>query len=142
MLKVREIMATDLFTLKEDDSLYDAKQVMELARIRHVPIVSQTNEFRGLITHRDMLALAVSSFAEIDTATQHQLDVGVPIKEIMKTDVLTVSADHPLRDAAQMLLENKYGCLPVVENNILVGIVTESDFLQLTINLMDALDPS
>ncbi len=140
MLKVREIMATDLFTLQEDDSLYDAKQMMELARIRHIPIVSKTNEFRGLITHRDILSLAVSSLAEIDTSTQHQLDVAIPINEIMKTDVLTVSGETLLRDAANMLLENKYGCLPVVDERKLVGIITEADFLRLTIHLMDALN--
>jgi CBS domain-containing membrane protein len=139
MLIVSDLMTTQLFTLLESDSLYTAKQIMEMARVRHVPIVDSKDSFIGLITHRDMLAVAVSKLSDIDPSTQDELDAGIPLREIMRTDVARVSSDTQLRDAAQMLLDHKYGCLPVVDNGKLVGIITEADFLRLTISLMDAL---
>lgn len=140
MLTVGDLMTTQLFTLLESDSLYTAKQIMEMARVRHVPIVDASDHFIGLITHRDMLALAVSKLSDIDSSTQDELDAGIPLREIMRTDVAVVAPDTLLRDAAQQLLEHKYGCLPVVENGRLTGIITEADFLRLTISLMDALE--
>ena len=70
MLTVGDLMTTKVFTLLESDSLYTAKQIMEMARVRHVPIVDAYESFIGLITHRDMLALAVSKLSDIDTSTQ------------------------------------------------------------------------
>jgi CBS domain-containing membrane protein len=140
MLTVGDLMTTKVFTLLESDSLYTAKQIMEMARVRHVPIVDAKDAFIGLITHRDMLALAVSKLSDIDSSTQDELDAGIPLHEIMRTDVAVVTPDTLLRDAAHMLLEHKYGCLPVVEANKLVGIITEADFLRLTISLMDAIE--
>lgn len=60
----------------------------------------------------------------------------------MQTDVVTVPPSMMLRDAAEILLHNKYGCLPVLEGERLVGIVTEADFLKLTISLLDAVAES
>jgi len=140
MLIVKDLMTTQVFTLLESDTLYTAKQIMEMARVRHVPIVDAEEAFVGLVTHRDMLALAVSRLSEIDESTQDELDAGVPLKEAMRLDVATVTPSMALRDAAQMLLEHKYGCLPVLEGRKLVGIITEADFLRLTISLMDALE--
>ena len=139
MLIVSDLMTTQLFTLLESDSLYTAKQIMEMARVRHVPIVDAKDTFIGLITHRDMLSVAVSKLSDIAPSTQDELDAGIPLREIMRTDVAIVSSDTQLRDGAQMLLDHKYGCLPVVDNGKLVGIITEADFLRLTISLMDAL---
>jgi CBS domain-containing membrane protein len=140
MLTVGDLMTTQLFTLLESDSLYTAKQIMEMARVRHVPIVDAKDTFIGLITHRDMLSVAVSKLSDIDASTQDELDAGIPLREIMRDDVHTVSSKDLLRDAAQILLEHKYGCLPVVDDGKLVGIITEADFLRLTISLMDALE--
>lgn len=140
MLTVRDLMTEEVFSLKEDDTLKTARQMMSLARIRHIPIVDEGGRFIGLLTHRDILTASISRFAELDRSTQDEIDAGIPIGEIMRADVLTVGPDTPLREAAGTLLRHKYGCLPVVDSGILMGILTEADFLKLTINLMDALD--
>lgn len=139
-LCVHDIMTREVFTLRETDTLKTARSMMSLARIRHIPIVNERMEFQGLVTHRDILTATISRFADIDRQTQDEIDAGIPIVEIMRTDVTSVSPDLPLRDAADILLAHKYGCLPVVEDSIMVGILTEADFLKLTIRLMDALD--
>ena len=140
MLTVADLMSTKLFTLLESDSLYTAKQIMDMARVRHVPIVDGNENFIGLVSHRDMLSVAISQLSDIDQSTQDELAAGIPLKEIMRTDVTTVMPDAKLRNAAQLLLDHKYGCLPVVKSGKLLGILTEADFLRLTISLMDALE--
>ncbi|WP_419779470.1 CBS domain-containing protein [Maridesulfovibrio sp.] len=141
MLKVDDLMTKDLFTLNESDNLKMARSLMDLQRIRHIPIVNKDREFIGLVTHRDILRATISQLADIDPATQGEIDSGIPVGEIMRTDIRTVKADTSLKEAALMLLDHKYGCFPVVnEQNGLVGILTEADFLKLTISLMDALE--
>jgi CBS domain-containing protein len=133
-------MSSPVFSLKENDSLHSARELMDLQRIRHIPIVTVDNVFTGLITHRDILSATISKLADLDPETQKEIDSGIPIHEIMRADITSVTPDTSLRDAARLLLNNKYGCLPVVETGSLVGIVTEADFLRLTINLMDGLE--
>jgi CBS domain-containing membrane protein len=140
MFTVADLMTTDIFSLQDLDTLLTARSVMTLAKIRHIPIVDGENTFVGLLTHRDILAAAVSRLAEIDQQEQDELDSGIPIREIMRKGVRTVSPDMELREAARILLDNKYGCLPVLEQGKLVGILTEADFLALTISLMDTLE--
>ncbi len=140
MFNVGDLMTTDLFTLQTGDTLKAARSLMQLARIRHIPITNSKKQFIGILTHRDILAATVSHFAEVDSRIQDELDAGIPISTIMRTDVHTVSPATKLRDAAEVLLYHKYGCLPVVKNGILVGIVTEADFLRLTIGLLDAVE--
>lgn len=140
MLSVNDLMTRETFTLRESDSLKTARSMMSLARIRHIPIVNDKLEFIGLITHRDILSATISKFAEVDKKTRDEIDEGIPVSEIMRTDVTSITPDANLRDAAEVLLNHKYGCLPVVEEGVLVGILTEADFLKLTIRLMEALD--
>ena len=140
MFVVSDLMTKKVFTLRRQDTLRDARSLMQLVRIRHIPIVDEDNTFRGLLTHRDILAATVSRLADVDDDLQSELDAGIPIKEIMQTDVLTVSGGTPLRQAAQLLLDHKYGCLPVLDDKNLVGIITEADFLRLTISLLDNLE--
>lgn len=141
MFQVKDIMTKDVFTLNERESLSAAKDLMNLARIRHIPIVDDAGNFTGLLTHRDILAATISKLADIDKETRDEIEAGIPTAEIMQTGVITVTADTPLKKAAHMLLEEKYGCLPVVCKGKLCGIITEADFLRLTIDLMDAVEP-
>lgn len=141
MFQVKNIMTKDVFTLNQNDSLSAAKDLMDLARIRHIPIVDNLGNFVGLLTHRDILAATISELAGIDRETKDEIERGIPIREIMQTDVVTVSADLSLKEAARLLLEEKYGCLPVVCAGRLCGIITEADFLRLTIELMEAVEP-
>ncbi|WP_022662668.1 CBS domain-containing protein [Paucidesulfovibrio longus] len=139
-MKVKDMMSSPVFSLRETDTLHSAREMMQMQRIRHIPIVTADNTFIGLITHRDLLSATISHLAEVDPDTQREIDSGIPIQEIMRTDLKSISPDEHLGDAAKVLLNHKYGCLPVVEKGKLVGIITEADFLKLTIQLLEALD--
>ena len=135
-IQVREIMSTDLVTLTEDETLAHAQGCMARGRIRHLPVV-RDGKLVGLLTHRDLLAASFSIFAEVDRGEQRRIFGTVPVVEAMHRDVVTVAPDLPVREAARILLKNKYGCLPVVgPAGELVGILTEADFLHLTVRLL------
>jgi CBS domain-containing membrane protein len=135
-MKVADLMSTDLVTLTEDETLAHAQRCMARGRIRHLPVV-RDGLLTGLITHRDLLAASFSIFAEVERNEQRRIFDTVRVVEAMHRDVVTVSPDLGVSQAASILLENKYGCLPVVDGQgVLVGIVTEADFLRLTVRLL------
>ena len=135
-VKVRDLMSTDLVTLTEDETLAHAQRCMARGRIRHLPVI-RSRRLVGLLTHRDLLAASFSIFAEVEASEQRRVFDTVRVVEAMHRDVVTVSPGLPVSKAARILLENKYGCLPVVDDDqLLQGIVTEADFLRLTVQLL------
>jgi CBS domain-containing membrane protein len=135
-MSVADLMSTDVVTLTEDETLAHAQRCMARGRIRHLPVVRE-ERLVGLITHRDLLAASFSIFAEVDASEQRRVFDTVRVVEAMHRDVVTVSPSLAVSKAARILLENKYGCLPVVdEEQRLQGIVTEADFLRLTVQLL------
>lgn len=136
MLKVKDIMTTEVFVLHATQTLELVRSLMRIKHVRHVPIVDTDNSFLGLLTHRDLLAQTISHLAEVDEEEQEYLDRHIHIMNVMKTDVLTVNPEMDVCSAITLLIEHKYGCLPVVEDGKLVGIVTEADFLNLTLELL------
>ena len=136
MLKIKDIMTSEVFVLHAAQTLELLRSLMRIKHVRHVPIVEPDNTFVGLMTHRDLLAQTISHLAEVDDEEQEYLDRHIHIMNIMKTDVTTVDPEMNVCNAITMLLEHKYGCLPVVTDGKLVGIVTEADFMKLTLNLL------
>jgi len=135
-MSVADLMTTDVVTLTEDETLAHAQRCMARGRIRHLPVVRE-GQLTGLITHRDLLAASFSIFAEVEASEQRRVFDTVRVVEAMHRDVVTVSPSLAVSKAARILLENKYGCLPVVDDEQqLQGIVTEADFLRLTVQLL------
>jgi len=136
MLKIKDIMTSEVFVLHATQTLELVRSLMRIKHVRHVPIVDEDNTFVGLMTHRDLLAQTISHLADVDEEEQEYLDRHLHIVNLMKSDVLTVDPEMDICSAISLLLDHKYGCLPVVSNGKLVGIVTEADFLNLTLGLL------
>ena len=137
MLLVSDVMTTKLITLSTHDTLKTAKEIMRKARIRHLPIISRSGGFVGLLSQRDLLRATVSHFADVDSDVREQIESGIPVSEVMEVEVLTVPPDMPLVQAGELLLAHKFGCLPVLERGELRGILTESDFVRLSLALLE-----
>jgi CBS domain-containing membrane protein len=117
---VRDVMTDIVEVLQVGDTLDLARRGMEAGRIRHLPVVDGEQHLIGLITHRKLLSAWVSDVAR-----------DIPIEMVMERDVVTIWPDAPASEAAALLETNKYGCLPVIDNeDKLVGIVTEADFVK------------
>jgi len=137
MITVAEIMTIDLFTLAPYATLEDARQLMRKERIRHIPIVNDDDLLVGLVTQSDVLAASDSNLREPDQRT----DPGcVTLADVMVTDIITVDEQASLRQCARFLEEHKIGCLPVVTHGKLRGIITDTDFVGVAINLLEQMD--
>jgi CBS domain-containing membrane protein len=136
-LKARDLMCDDLITLQADESLDLADEVMRLARIRHLPVTDDKAHLVGLVTHRDLLKAQVSALAGLGTNETRKIERTIPVARIMNQGITTISGDTPALDAARLIRDNKYGCLPVVEDGKLVGILTEADFVDLVIRALE-----
>lgn len=112
MIYVSDLMTSRVFTLRRTDTLQDVRSLMQLAKIRHIPVTEDGDRFVGLLTHRDLLGYAVSHLAEINREEQEEIESSILVGDIMQTDVRTVAPDTLLREAAEILYRNKYGCLP------------------------------
>ena len=130
MITVDEIMSTNLETLKEVDTLETAARLMADNGIRHLPVLNDDGSLVGLVTQRDVLK----------SASVAANPGSVPCSEFMTRDVDTVDERTGLRQAAIYLQKHKYGCLPVVTGGKLKGIVTDSDFVGVAINLLEQLE--
>jgi CBS domain-containing membrane protein len=125
---VRDIMSSPVEILQVGDTLDLAKRLMKAGRIRHLPVVDGQERLIGLITHRKLLAAWVSH-GNPSREKPAAMASEVPIDMLMETQVLTVSPDVPAWAAARIIETNKVGCLPIVDQGKLVGIVTEADFV-------------
>ena len=136
-MMVKDLMSLELYTLKPTDTVHQARELMLEKHIRHIPIVDERNEFVGLLTKRDVLAASVSVLAEIDPVERDELESKIPISEVMITEIVVAEEETDLVDAARFILEQKHGCLPVLRGPRLIGILTEADFVRLSIYLME-----
>ena len=132
---VADLMTTDVVTLHEDQDIVFATGAMKLRRIRHLPVV-RGEELVGLVSHRDLLRAQAKFMALLgDDAGERQI-ASVHAKDVMSTEVLTVAPDTAADEAAMILVDEKVGCLPVLEGETLVGIVTEADFLRWAVGVL------
>ena len=128
-LRVRDVMTQEVTTLKRNDQLSLANDIMQLGRVRHLPVLEDDGRLAGILSQRDLFRGALAHALGYGQHAQRKMLDSLVVKEVMNSDVITTGPDTPLAEAARVLLERKIGCLPVVEGGQLVGILTEADFV-------------
>ncbi len=126
---VEQFMAVDLFTVRPEDILDLAASLMHWRHVRHVPVEDDAGRLIGIVSHRDLIELLASGRAATRTP--------VLVSEIMKTGLITVSPETPTLDALELMREKNIGCLPVIKDGRLVGLVTAYDFLTVSAKLLE-----
>src|ERR1700693_2580885 len=129
MMLVRDYMTAKVFTIRNDKKLIAVQEIMHWAHIRHIPVVDMENRIVGLISHRDVLHAAVSSVLTVSTPERRHHLGTIEIEAVMKKPVQTISPDAAVQQAAKQMRESKIGCLPVVADGKLAGIISEYDLL-------------
>ena len=134
MFSIDAIMSTDLVTLTPEATVADARGLMHTNRIHHLPIVDGDGKLVGLVTLTNVLA-ATDSFLRDPENRIHanELKVG----DIMVTEIATIDEHASLRQAAMFIEKHKIGCLPIVTKGELRGIITDTDFVGVAINLLE-----
>ncbi len=131
MISVGEFMTKDLVTVREADDLALAEALLKLGGIRHLPVV-RDRKLVGILTQRDVLRSGLSGNASARE---------IAVSEVMTKEPTSVRPSLGLSSAARLMLERKFGCLPVCEDDgTLVGIVTEADFVRFAADVVRDLD--
>ena len=134
MFSIDAIMSTDLITLTPESTVAEARSLMQSNRIHHLPIIDGKDNLVGLVTLTNVLA-ATDSFLRDPENRIHATDLQV--KDIMVTDIATIDEHASLRQAAMFIEKHQIGCLPIVTDGKLRGIITDTDFVGVAINLLE-----
>jgi CBS domain-containing protein len=138
MIIIEDVMTREPFTLSRFSSLKDARALMNEKCIRHVPIVDEQNVLVGLVSQRDVLAHGQADAVKVGQEELLENESGTLLADVMTEQLVTIPPTANVRSAAQALFNYKFGCLPVVdEQQHLLGIVTDTDFVAITIQLLE-----
>ncbi len=127
-MKVRDIMVKEVATLDVNDELSLANDIMRLGRIRHLPVVDGPN-LVGIISERDLFRSSLAQALGYASKDTRDLMKTLRIKDVMVSGVITIPPDTEVCEATKIMIQEKIGCLPVVDGTQLVGLITETDVL-------------
>ena len=134
--RVRDFMTRDPVTLREDDLLRQAVEIVMIRGIRHIPVVDENGRLVGIVTDRDVQGTLPSPLSAAAPEEYEALLETTPLARIMTRDVITVGEDDLAAEAVETLLAGKIDGLPVLENARLVGIFTVRDALRAYLHLL------
>jgi CBS domain-containing membrane protein len=134
MIRIEDMMTRHPHTLEASNSLREAQEMMQTYEIRHIPIIDTNHILVGILSQRDLLRAQDSSLLHqpTDSSLLH-----APISKLMRPNVISVSPQAGLKESALHMQKHHVGCLPVCEKGVLVGIITDSDFVSIAINLLE-----
>jgi acetoin utilization protein AcuB len=130
---VQDIMTSNVITIPSDTPVLEAEQIMTFHRFERLPVLDK-GKLVGLVTKDNLLKASPSDATSFSRGELYYLLSKLTVKEIMKKQVVTVSPDTSVEQAAAIAQKNKVGCLPVLEDNKVVGIVTTNDFFYKILN--------
>jgi CBS domain-containing protein len=132
---VRDFMTTEVTSLQDTDSLLDARLVFVRSTFRHLPVL-HGKQLVGVVTEHDVRQHTPSTLSGVSAEEYNQILENTPVSRAMTRDPVTVRPDQPVFMAANLLYTRRFGCLPVVENSELVGIVSTTDMLRLLVHMI------
>ncbi|WP_185826758.1 CBS domain-containing protein [Shewanella canadensis] len=137
-MKVSDIMSTQIVCISHKASLKDAHELMQSRGVRHLPVISEfDSKLVGILTHKKMISTVMAMMHKYGGNALDRKERGQLVEDLMDTDFQKLTDDEPLSIVVEYFIENKLGCLPVVDTQGKVeGIVTSSDFVKLCANLL------
>lgn len=129
-MQVKDIMVQDVATLDIGDELSLANDIMKLGRIRHLPVV-EGKKLVGILSERDLFRSSLVEALGHEPAKTRDVMKAVKIKDIMIQKLVTIGPEADIKEAVQLMLHHKIGCVPVVRGGELLGLITETDVLML-----------
>jgi CBS domain-containing membrane protein len=129
-LYVSDLMTHDPISVKPDDDLQTARDLMDQHGFRHLPVVDEDGTVIGVVSQRDLMQRALAPTEDLTMSAQRDVMSAISVDAIMTSDVAVVEPNQEVATAGQAMLENKWGCLPVVDGDRMTGILTEADFVR------------
>lgn len=137
---VKDRMTPNPVTVTPDTFFVEAMRIMGERGFRHLPVVDRKEKPVGIITQTDLLNASPSPATALSVSEVNYLLANLRIRDVMSSPVVTVSDDAPLEDAARVMVENKFGCLPVIGAGKLVGVITETDIFKSFVEVLGGTD--
>ncbi len=131
---VSDWMTAKVFTVGPDAYLSEAVTLMKEKKIKHLPVVKD-GKLKGLISDRDIKEYSPSKATSLDIYELHYLLAKTKIKELMTAKIVTTTPDTPVEEAAMLMLDKSIGCLPVLNGNDLVGIISDKDIYRALVDI-------
>ncbi|MDA8101268.1 MAG: CBS and ACT domain-containing protein [Nitrospiraceae bacterium] len=131
---VSDWMTRKVYTVGPDDYLSDAIALMKEKGVKHVPVV-KAGKLKGILSDRDIKEYSPSKATSLDIYELHYLLANTKIREVMKTKVTTTVPDAPVEEAAMIMLDKNIGCLPVVDDGTLSGIISDKDIFHALVDI-------
>ena len=135
---VGERMTRDPIVVRDDTPIDKALKIMRDNQVRRLPVLNDKGALVGIISERDLLYASPSPATSLSIYELHYLLSKVKVAAVMTTEVITVTEDTPLQEAARIMADNKIGGLPVERKGELVGIITETDLFKIFLELLEA----
>lgn len=141
MLSVAEIMTREPYTLTPAHTVRDAAEMMREHHIRHIPLLGDDNHIVGIVSQRDVLAASHSRLnLEQESPADQDPEAHITLADVMTSPVQTVSEQTDLAAVASRLRRQRIGCMPVTAAGKLIGVISDSDFLEVAMILMEQLE--
>jgi acetoin utilization protein AcuB len=135
---VKERMSHPVITIHQDLAIQDALAMMKEESIRRLPVVDKKGKLVGIVTEQDLLQASPSDATSLSIWELNYLISKITVSEIMNKDVVTIEENTPVEEAARIMTDNKIGGLPVMKDDEMVGIITETDLFKLFLELLGA----
>lgn len=131
-MRVRDFMTVPVITIRADKKLIVVDEIMRGNNIKHLPVVDPGNRLIGVLSHRDLMEVSVTSLAvKIATAERRQHLAAGTVEQVMRREVISIGPDASIQEAAALMRQRNVGCLPVVEADRVIGILTLVDLARL-----------
>ena len=127
---VRDRMTCNPTTIETGTSLKEALELIRSQPFRHLPIVDEAGRLTGIVTEKDLVYASPSSDLTLSVFEIDYLLSRMSVDQVMKEDVVTISPELPIEEAARVMVDHRIGCLPVLEDDQLVGIISDTDIFQ------------
>ncbi len=135
---VGERMTHPVITIHPNLPIQEALQMMHTDHIRRLPVIGSRGELLGIVTEKDLLNASPSEATSLSVWELNYLLSKITIERVMVRNVVTVTENTPLEEAARIMADHKIGSLPVVRNGQLVGIITETDLFKVFLEMLGA----
>lgn len=135
---VKDVMTKNPITIQEKESVLEAKDLMTKNKINKLPVVDKSGSLVGIITANDLQRSTPSDATTLDMYELGYLLSKLTVEKIMTKKVITVDENETVEEAARIMADKDFGCLPVMSNNLLIGIITESDLFKMFIEMFNA----
>ena len=135
---VSRIMKRNPIFVRPELSLTEARSIMDKEKIGHLPVLNKNNELVGLITKGDLLKAAPSSATTLDVYELSYLLSKLTVDKVMTKNIVSVQENEVIEEAARIMADRNIGCLPVLKESFLVGLVTDTDIFHFFINAFGA----